>query len=209
MDHDAVGRAKQPETGLTLWLFGLTAMALVFASLFALGLLVQSGILGTSLGLVGTAYVVILAGIGIAATAYVVTVGRKLGLLSSPRPSEAVRQVPAIPVGMVVAPMTRPRLPLPARPLPAAWPNRAMASARPARAAGPVRQARQVRPGVLQVRVASLRAPFWDSPRVPTLVHQLQGAGTFAPQPRRPTMPPALHPVAPTVMRPGQLVRQP
>ena len=253
-------------SAVTLWLFGLTAMTLVFASLLILGLLARRGIVDPSVSNAVNAYTILTSTIGLVALAYVLTMARKAGLLTSSQgaeadapaspPSDGLRIAPAVTAGVaprvrqktVAAQQARSRqaraiaaaavprtprrsqidpAPAPMRVAPKPSPSRVYPSAPTAvkaaarmkpsvapgatipvvapRSAGAapawLRPARPpvgmpVQPAAFQVRIASLRAPFWVEPRRPTLVDRFLGRGIHAPYPSPPPPPAVIPPVS-------------
>ncbi len=80
---DSADTASSGASHLTFWLFGLTAMTLVFASLLLLGLLMRSGVIDAGIrGAVG-AYAALIAGVGLMAVVYVLAMGRRQGIFGS------------------------------------------------------------------------------------------------------------------------------
>jgi hypothetical protein len=82
---DASANSVGGHSTLTLWLFGLTAMTLVFASLLIFGLLARSGTVDSAVTTGVSVYAVLTASIGLAALAYVLTMSRRAGLFGSHR----------------------------------------------------------------------------------------------------------------------------
>lgn len=100
---------------VTLWLFGLTAMTLVFASLLLLGLLARSEIVDASIQSAVNAYTVLTAAIGLVAMAYVLTMGRRAGLFGSTRVTDSDTQLSTETGGLMIAPTVPPGIALRAR----------------------------------------------------------------------------------------------
>jgi hypothetical protein len=90
-----------------LWLFGLTALTLVFASLLLLGLLAQGVVADASASGFVTGIAVVTSILGLAALTYVLTTARRAGYLRSSLDSvsTAASQVTEIGKGLVTAPV--------------------------------------------------------------------------------------------------------
>lgn len=81
--NNAPGGGAKGRPAISYWLFGLTAMTLVFASLLLLGLLMRSGVIDPTIRAAVTAYGALIAGIGLVAAAYVLAMGRRHGIFRS------------------------------------------------------------------------------------------------------------------------------
>ena len=103
-----------PNLGLTLWLLGLTAMVLGFASLLLVGLVIRGAILDSSERVVIVVYTAIVAGTALVALTYVYAMGRRYGVF---RPGDDGVEEPerAATDGLVVASTLPPRTPAPTR----------------------------------------------------------------------------------------------
>jgi hypothetical protein len=107
--------ANTPSSGpshLTFWLFGLTAMTLVFASLLLLGLLMRSGAIDAGIRSAVGAYAALIAGVGLMAVVYVLAMGRRLGLFGSMAEPDVAPEASIGAGDLAVAPIVLPRIPL-------------------------------------------------------------------------------------------------
>ena len=97
---------------VTLWLFGLTAMTLVFASLLLLGLLVPVGRDDSSVMRAVSVYTAVTSIIGLVALGYVLTVARRSGYLGPQDDLQAALPPPTMtttaPAGLSIAPSVPP-----------------------------------------------------------------------------------------------------
>ena len=109
----AIPPAEDPADGrstlsdeATLWLFGLTSMTLVFASLMLLGLLAQGVIADAAASGFVTALAIFTAVLGSTALVYVLGSARRAGYLSTPAAARAdgVAQASPFGAGLIVAP---------------------------------------------------------------------------------------------------------
>jgi hypothetical protein len=105
---DSGGSAQR--IGPTLWLFGLTAMTLVFASLLLLGLLTRSAIVDSMVRDAVNAYTVLTATVGLIAMTYVLAMARKAGFFGTSRTDTHVAPAAADAAGLMVAPTVSPHL---------------------------------------------------------------------------------------------------
>lgn len=97
---------------VTFWLFGLTAMTLVFASLLLLGLLMRSGGIDVAVRSAVSVYAAVIAAIGILAGVYVLAMGRRHGIFkSSTQPRREVATPTAVD-DLIFAPAVLPRVSL-------------------------------------------------------------------------------------------------
>ncbi len=95
--------------GFTLWLLGLSAITLVFASLLSLGLTIRGGDLAGAAAAVVIGYVVFVSVVGVVSLAYFVVVGQKSGLLASTERGTQLEADQASGHGLRVAPVVPPR----------------------------------------------------------------------------------------------------
>ncbi len=101
-DAEDVGAIQRH--GPTLWLFGLTAMTLVFASLLLLGLLARSAIVDPTVRDAVNAYTMLTATVGLVAMTYVLAMARKAGFFGSSRTSAPALHADPETEGLLIAP---------------------------------------------------------------------------------------------------------